>query len=42
LGKNGYDVNDDLVAHLFEVAKNQRRLMSDDEVNAAISAFQAE
>jgi 2-isopropylmalate synthase len=42
LGKNGYDVNDDLVAHLFEIAKNQRRLMKDEEVHAAIADFQAE
>jgi 2-isopropylmalate synthase len=42
LEKNGYDVNDELVAHLFDVAKSQRRLMEDKEVHAAISAFQAE
>jgi hypothetical protein len=41
LEKNGYQVNDELVAHLFDVAKSQRRLMEDDEVHAAISAFQA-
>ncbi len=39
LQNNGYEVNDDLVAHMFEVAKSQRRLMSDDEVHAAIKGF---
>ncbi|HJL64374.1 MAG TPA: hypothetical protein QGF70_02190, partial [Candidatus Thalassarchaeaceae archaeon] len=39
LQQNEYDVEDDLVAHLFEVAKSQRRLMSDEEVHAAIKGF---
>ena len=40
LQQNNIDVNDELVAHLFEVAKSQRRLMDDDEVLSAISSFQ--
>jgi 2-isopropylmalate synthase len=36
LSKNNYDVSDDLVAHLFDVAKKQRKLMHDDEVHKAI------
>ena len=39
LEKNGYEITDDLVAYLFDVAKSQRRLMQDDEVHASISAF---
>lgn len=39
LQQNEYDVEDDLVAHLFEVAKSQRRLMSDEEVHTAIKDF---
>jgi 2-isopropylmalate synthase len=42
LEKNSYDITDELVAHLFDVAKSQRRLMEDKEVHNAISAFQAE
>ena len=30
---------DDLVSHLFEVAKRQSRLMEDDEVEAAVNQF---
>ena len=40
LRQNGYEVDDDMVAHLFEVAKGQRRMMSDEEVHAAIAEFQ--
>ena len=40
LQQNGYEVDDDMVAHLFEVAKGQRRMMSDEEVHAAIAEFQ--
>ena len=40
LQNNGYEASDDLVSHMFEVAKSQRRLMDDDEVHAAISEFQ--
>ena len=39
LEQNGYDADDDLVSHMFEVAKNQRRLMDDDEVHRAISDY---
>ena len=38
-GRNGYEVTDDLVAHLFEVAKSQRRNMEDSEVEAAVKQF---
>ena len=40
LQQNNIDVSDELVAHLFEVAKSQRRLMDDQEVLNAISTFQ--
>ena len=39
LERNGFEVEDGLVAHLFEVAKSQRRMMSDEEVRKAISDF---
>ena len=39
LEQNGYEVTDDLVAHLFEVAKSQRRNMEDSEVEAAVKQF---
>ena len=39
LQQNGYEADDNLVAHMFEVAKNQRRLMDDDEVHQAISDY---
>jgi 2-isopropylmalate synthase len=41
LQQNGYEVTDDLVSHMFEIAKGQRRLMTDEEVHAAISEFHA-
>ena len=41
LEKNGYEVSDELVAHLFEVAKSRRKLMDDHEVHSAISSFQS-
>ncbi len=40
LQQNGYEVDDDMVAHIFEVAKGQRRMMSDEKVHAAIAEFQ--
>lgn len=40
LQNNGYEASEDLVSHMFEVAKSQRRLMSNEEVHAAISDFQ--
>ena len=39
LEQNGYDVTDELVAHLFEVAKSQRRNMLDSEVESAVNQF---
>ena len=39
LERNGYETEDDLVAHMFEVAKSQRRMMTDKEVHSAISDF---
>jgi len=39
LEQNGYEVSDELVSHLFEVAKSQRRNMLDSEVEAAVAQF---
>ena len=39
LESNGYEVEDELVDQLFEVAKSQRRLMEREEVVAAIDSF---
>ena len=39
LEKNGYKPEDDLVSHMFEVAKSKRRMMTDEEVHSAISDF---
>ena len=39
LQQNGYEATDELVSHMFEVAKVQRRMMTDKEVHAAISEF---
>tara|TARA_B100000900_G_scaffold382903_2_gene370423 strand:+ start:1938 stop:3191 length:1254 start_codon:yes stop_codon:yes gene_type:complete len=36
LEKNNYQITDELVAHLFDIAKKQRRLMDDEEVHSAI------
>jgi 2-isopropylmalate synthase len=41
LEQNGHEASDDLVAHLFEVAKSQRRNMTDEEVHAAVADFQS-
>jgi 2-isopropylmalate synthase len=41
LEKNGHESSDELIAHLFEIAKSQRRLMPDTEVEAAVQAFLA-
>jgi 2-isopropylmalate synthase len=41
LEQRGREANDGLVAHLFEVAKSQRRLMEDDEVEAAIADYES-
>ena len=39
LEQHGHEVSDELGAHLFEVAKSQRRLMDDSEVEAAVQEF---
>mgnify|MGYP003300168503 FL=1 len=39
LERNGFEVTDELVAHLFDLAKSQRRLMSDEEVKQAVQNF---
>lgn len=39
LEQNGFEATDELVAHLFEVAKSQRRNMTDEEVHAAVKDF---
>jgi hypothetical protein len=39
LNKNDYQITDDLVAYLFDIAKKQRRLMEDSEVHMAISEW---
>ena len=39
LERNGYDADDGLVAHMFEIAKSQRRMMTDDEVHSAIAEY---
>ena len=39
LEQNGYETSDDLVAHIFEVAKSQRRNMEDAEVKKEVDAF---
>ena len=39
LEQNGYEVTDELVSHLFEVAKSQRRNMLDSEVQTAVQQF---
>ena len=39
LEQNEMDVSDDLVAHMFEIAKSQRRNMSDEEIHQAVESF---
>ncbi|HJN55767.1 MAG TPA: LeuA family protein [Candidatus Poseidoniales archaeon] len=39
LEERGIEATDDLVSHLFEVAKRQPRLMEDDEVEAEVKQF---
>jgi 2-isopropylmalate synthase len=39
LEQNGYEAEEDLVAHIFEVAKSQRRNMEDSEVESAVKQF---
>jgi isopropylmalate/homocitrate/citramalate synthase len=40
LEQNGYEAEDGLVANLFEIAKSQRRNMTDSEVQAAVMDYQ--
>ena len=40
LQQRNYEATDELVSHLFEVAKSQRRLMDDQEVVEAIKVFE--
>jgi len=42
LEQNGIEANDDLVAHLFEVAKSQKRNMLESEIHEAVAAFSAQ
>ena len=39
LEQNGYETSKDLVEHIFEVAKSQRRNMEDKEVKSAVDNF---
>ncbi|MEC9174081.1 MAG: 2-isopropylmalate synthase [Candidatus Thermoplasmatota archaeon] len=39
LEKNGYQPDEKLVNHLFEIAKSQRRLMDDEEVKNEVNSF---
>ena len=39
LEQNGIEVNDELVAHMFEIAKSQRRNMTDEEIHQAVDSF---
>ena len=41
LQQRNYEATDELVSHLFDVAKSQRRLMDDQEVVEAINAFES-
>ena len=41
LKRNGYEAEDNLVAHMFDVAKSKRRMMTEEEVHDAISEFRA-
>jgi 2-isopropylmalate synthase len=39
LEQRGYEVSDELVSHMLEIAKNQPRMMADEEVTAVVEAF---
>jgi len=41
LERNGYEIEDGLVSHMFEVAKGQRRMMTDEEVKEVISKYRS-
>ena len=40
LEQHGYEASEELVAHLFDVAKQQKRNMLDSEIREAIATFQ--
>jgi 2-isopropylmalate synthase len=42
LEQNEIEVSDDLVAHMFEIAKSQRRNMSDEEIHQAVESFNSD
>tara|TARA_S200000501_G_scaffold9626_1_gene8628 strand:+ start:7161 stop:8420 length:1260 start_codon:yes stop_codon:yes gene_type:complete len=42
LSQNNYPVDDEIIQYLFEVAKSQRRLMTDSEIHSEISKFNKE
>ena len=39
LKNNGYQVTDELVEHMFSVAKKQRKLMEDEEIHNSVRNF---
>lgn len=39
LEQNEIEVSDDLIAHMFEIAKSQRRNMTDEEIHQAVESF---
>jgi 2-isopropylmalate synthase len=39
LEQNEIEANDDLIAHMFEIAKSQRRNMTDEEIHQAVESF---
>ena len=41
LEQEGIEAEEALVAHLFEVAKSQKRNMLDEEIHAAVAAYSA-
>mgnify|MGYP006233271779 FL=1 len=42
LSRNNYPVEDEIIQYLFEVAKSQRRLMTDSEIHSEIAKFNKE
>lgn len=42
LSRNNYPVDDEIIQYLFEVAKSQRRLMTDSEIHSEIAKFNKE
>jgi 2-isopropylmalate synthase len=39
LEQRGYKTSDELIAHMFEIAKSKRRLMSDEEVKTEVETY---